>query len=250
MTIPTPPSTQAQAPGDGTDERTPSPARSGQHEVTVVGVRELTPKMRRVTVHAPTLTTLPLLPAQDVGLMLTDAHDRPVRPRYTLRNVDRDAGTVDLDAILHGHGPGARWFAEAVAGTRVTVVGPRGKMAVTRADWHLFLGDESALPAFAELSAALPAGARTVAVVEVDGAEDELELPGDVHWVHRGAVAPGGHRLLADALAAVELPPGAGQAFLLGESRAVVALRPLLHERGLVGPQVTLKGYWNVGRIQ
>ena len=101
--------------------------RPSQHQLRVVRTRALTPSMRRVTLHAPTLAGLPLRPAQDVGLVLSDDKGRPVRKRYTLRNVDPAAQTVDLDGILHGHGPGARWFAEAGPGTVIDGVGPAAR---------------------------------------------------------------------------------------------------------------------------
>ena len=155
---------------------------------------------------------------------------------------------MDLDGILHGHGPGAQWFATATVGTVVEAVGPRGKIELVDCDWHLFVGDESGLPAFAELAAAIPAGSRARAIVEVTGPEDEIELPATcTTWVHRGRHAPGTAELLGAAIGTAELPPGRGQAYLLGESRSVVVLRAALAERGLVGPQVLLKGYWNSG---
>jgi NADPH-dependent ferric siderophore reductase len=222
--------------------------RTSQHLLRVTAVTDISASIRRVTMRAPTLAVLPLRPAQDVGLVLVDAAGRPVRKRYTLRNVDPVAGTVDLDGILHGHGPGARWFATATVGTVVEAVGPRGKIELADCDWHLFVGDESGLPAFAELAATLPAGSVARAIVEVTAADDEIELAAtSTTWVHRGDHAPGTPQLLVAAIAAAQLPTGRGQAYLLGESRSVVVLRAALGQRGLIGAQVFLKGYWNGG---
>ncbi|MCW2527755.1 MAG: putative siderophore-interacting protein, partial [Pseudonocardiales bacterium] len=144
----------------------------------------------------------------------------------------------------------AQWFASASEGDVVDVVGPRGKIEIeTGADWHYFVGDESGLPAFAELIAGLPAGAVARALIEVTSAADELALESDADvqttWIHRGSSPAGKSELLATAIGAAELPTGVGQAYLLGESRSVVVLRGGLGERGLLGPQVFLKGYWN-----
>jgi NADPH-dependent ferric siderophore reductase len=228
-------------------------APTGRHRARVVGVDRMTPRMRRVTLHAPTLTALPLQPAQDVGLVFTDPGTRrELRRRYTIRAADRAAGTVVLDGILHGHGPGATWFATAEPGWEVTLVGPRGKVAIARADWHLFVGDESALPAFAELAAALPSHARAQAVIEVEDAAEEQPLSASgavaITWVHRSGTPAGHAEGLAAAVAAAALPSGIGAAYLLGESRAMIALRAVVVERGIAADDVFIKGYWNRGR--
>jgi NADPH-dependent ferric siderophore reductase len=222
-----------------------------RHRGQVVATAALTPRMRRVTMRLPTLTALPLRPAQDVGLVFIGADGRELRRRYTIRHADAAAGTIDLDGILHGHdGPGAAWFEQAQVGDTIEVVGPRGKVVVDpSADWHLFAGDESGLPAFAELIAGLPTGSTAVTVVEVADAAEEIDLPDTTHWVRRDGATPGSTSLLADVLASVALPAGRGAAYLLGESRAMVALRPALEARGVAHADTFLKGYWNVGRI-
>lgn len=211
--------------------------------------------MRRVVLDAPELAGLPLRPAMDLGLMLT-APDysgavRPVRRRYTIVGADPQRGTVAVDGILHGHGPGARWFAEVHPGATIEAVGPRAGVEPADADWHLLVGDESALPAFAEVLGVLPPGVPAVALVEVTGADDEVAVPSraalDLRWIHRRTEAPGGVRLLAGAVSALSgsVPAGRGHAYLLGESRAVVALRPGVAELGLDPDAVYVKGYWN-----
>ena len=224
--------------------------RAGVHRLTVLDVQDVTRLVRRVLLAAPTLAPLPLSPGQDVGLMLTDPTGRAVRRRYTLTRVDPVAATVVLDGIRHGPGPGADWFGGASVGDEVEVFGPRGKITPPRPGaFVLFVGDESALPAFAELAAALPSRGQAVGVVEVADATEELPVPSPaalrIDWVHRDGRPGGGSDLLARALAAADLPGGPGQAYLFGESRAVVALRPILAGRGLAGPDVLLKGYWN-----
>ena len=199
----------------------------------------------------PTLTALPLRPAQDVGLVFVGADGRELRRRYTIRHASSEAGTIDLDGVLHGYGGlGATWFEHARIGDTVEAVGPRGKVRIdASADWHLFAGDESGLPAFAELIDELPAGSTAVTVVEVADAGEEIDLPEDTQWVHRDGARPGSATLLTETLASIEFPRGRGAAYLLGESRAMVALRPTLEARGIAHPDTFLKGYWNIGRI-
>ncbi len=221
--------------------------RTPLHEATVVRAEPLTPRLRRITLQVPTLE--PPRPAQDVELILTDDTGRKVKRRYTIRHYRADGPEIDLDAILHGHGPGARWAAAARPGDRISFFGPRGRLALTGEDWHLFLVDESALPAAAALVEALPTNTAKYVLAEVDGPDEELAIPGaQVRWLHRGSTPPGTPDLLDAALADFSAPAGDGHGYLLGESRVIAALRPRLHALGLPNERLYVKGYWNVGR--
>ena len=99
------------------------------------------------------------------------------------------------------------------------------------ADWHLMVGDESALPAIAASLEAVPPGVPVVVRLICDGPEYEIALatPGDLDlaWVHRPDP-------LADAVAALELPAGRAHAFVHGEAGETRAVRRhLLADRGL-----------------
>jgi NADPH-dependent ferric siderophore reductase len=203
--------------------------------------------MRRVSLQADTMIAAQLRPAQDVELLLREPGGRRVKRRYTIRQARPETGELDLDVLIHGHGPGSAWGASAQPGDRVEFMGPRGKLTITPAGWHLLVGDESALPAIAAISAALPAGEPARAVIEVRDADDELPLAAEVRWVHRGARAPGRPEALLAAVEALALPEH-GHAYLMGETRTMVALRALLESRGFGHDAIFVKGYWNVGR--
>jgi NADPH-dependent ferric siderophore reductase len=222
--------------------------RTPLHAATVVDARDLTPRMRRITLHAPTLDEP--RPAQDIELVLTDDTGRKVKRRYTITHY-RD-GHFDVDALRHGTAPGASWAATTKPGDDIRFFGPRGKLELRDAAWHLFVGDESALPAIAELAGAIRTPA--YALIEVGGPDDELPVDAEVRWLHRdttagGPTPPGTTDLFGAALDAYTPPPGDGHAYLLGESRVVAALRPRLHALGLGNEQLYVKGYWNVGRL-
>ena len=194
----------APPPDDG-----PPAIRPSRHRIRVVEAYAVTPLMRRVMVHAPTVTGLPLRPAQDVGLVFADVEGRELRRRYTITRVDPAAQTFVLDGVLHGHGPGASWFATAEPGVEIDVIGPRGKIELAApGSAHLFVGDESGLPAVAELLTSVPIGARATAVIEVASAAEEQPIVSaalaDVRWVHRDGRPPGRPELLTAALAEVE----------------------------------------------
>jgi len=217
--------------------------RTPLHTATVVDAHDLTPRMRRVTVAAPTLGQP--RPAQDVELVLADDSGRKVKRRYTITRY-RD-GRFDIDALLHGDAPGATWAARTAPRDAVQFFGPRGRLELRDADWHLFIGDESALPAIAELAAAVRTPA--YALLEVRDEKDELPVAAEVRWLHRGGIPPGSVDPLAAALDVFAPPPGTGHAYAMGESRVVAALRPRLHALGIPNEQLYLKGYWNVGRV-
>jgi NADPH-dependent ferric siderophore reductase len=222
--------------------------RSPVHIATVTGTASLTPRMRRISVRSDALLGVAIRPAQDVELLLREPSGRRVKRRYTIRHARPERGELDLDVLLHGDGPGARWGETAQPGDTVEFQGPRGKLELRPAPWHLLIGDESALPAIAAIAEALPEGEAAVAYVEVQDDADELPLPhAQVHWVHRGGDEPGGAERLVQALAGVA-PPAGARGYLMGESRAMVALRPVVEAAGIAHEAIFLKGYWNRGR--
>jgi NADPH-dependent ferric siderophore reductase len=107
----------------------------------------ITPTMRRLRCTSPGLAALSHLPGQDLMLAVPAPDGQFVRRRYTVRSNDAANATIDIDVVLHGDGPGATWAAAAQPGAHVEAIGPRGKVTVDpSADWHLFAGDDSAIP--------------------------------------------------------------------------------------------------------
>ena len=221
--------------------------RSPTHAGRVVATAQRTPRMRRVVVRAESMVGVAIRPAQDVELHLVDASGRRVKRRYTIRSARPDAGELDLDVLLHGDGPGARWGETAQPGDEVSFQGPRGKLELRPAAWHLLLGDESALPAIAAICEALPCDEPAVAVIEARDEADELAIGADVRWAYRGDARPGTPDHLLAALAGVDMQPG-GAGYLMGETRSMVVLRAALESRGFAHDALFVKGYWNVGR--
>jgi NADPH-dependent ferric siderophore reductase len=205
--------------------------------------------MRRITVRSDAMVGARVRPAQDVELVLQESSGRKVKRRYTIRHAREERGEIDLDVLVHGHGPGSAWGASAAAGDTVQFQGPRGKLHLVPADWHLLVGDESALPAIAAICEALPPDEPSIAVIEVQDGDDELPVASaQLRWLHRGTAPPGHAGLLAAAIDDLELPAGAGHGYLMGETRAMVALREVLEHRGIAHDAIFVKGYWNIGR--
>jgi NADPH-dependent ferric siderophore reductase len=174
----------------------------------------------------------------------------PATRTYTVRALDRAAGELTIDFVVHGdRGLAGPWAAAARPGDVLRLLGPGGAYAPDPdADWHLLVGDESALPAIGAACERLPAGTRAVAVLEVGGPAERQPLPAGVeqHWVHRDPARPD---QLVDAVRALDFPPGRVHAFVHGEAGAVRAVRHhLLDERGVPRADLSVSGYWRIGR--
>ena len=221
----------------------------------VVSSTQLTPHMQRIELTAAELAGFSYRPGQDVMLLVGADGRRPVRRRYTIRYFDAARQRLTIDVVLHGDGPGERWVRAARPGDRIEGIGPRGKVFPSiSADWHLFMGDEAAMPAIMAMTESLPGDAEATLVLEIPATDDEQEVSAPartrvsfLHRLDRPAGDPGSSVLVAEA-ADVELPPGNGHVYLLGEASVVLALRERLGARGLTPEQISPKAYWGRGR--
>jgi NADPH-dependent ferric siderophore reductase len=218
----------------------------------VVDAQALTPSMRRVVLTGDALADFVHEPGQDLMFAFPVDDGGVVRRRYTIRRHDAATATLTIDVVLHGDGPGARWATTTRAGDRVEAIGPRGKITVEpAAPWHLFVGDDSVLPAAFAMAETLEPPVAAILLLEVDGPADEqaLDAPAveNLHWVHRGGAAPESGAGLVEAVRVLELPPGPGHAYLGGEMGVVARLRRQLADRGLARDQLAPKPYWRAG---
>jgi NADPH-dependent ferric siderophore reductase len=174
----------------------------------------------------------------------------PARRRYTVRSWDADRGRLTIDVIVHGdEGIGGPWAARARPGDALVFTGPSGAYRPDPdADWHLMVGDESALPAIAASLEALPAGAPATVRLLCDGPDHELALPSpgalDVVWLHRAGGPDDADRLPA-AVRDLDFPPGRVHAFVHGEAEETRAVRRhLLADRGIARADLSASPYW------
>jgi len=226
-------------------------AATTRMQLEVVDSSPLSPGMQRLVLTAPELAGLQYQPGQDMMLMVAVDGDRPVRRRYTIRALDRERRLLTIDVVRHADGPGERWVAAARPGDKIEGIGPRGKIFLNPdADWHLFIGDDSALPAYLAMAGAVPAGARALVILEVPSPDAEQDAPAgaEVAWLHRDGRPAGDPTVLVEAAGTVALPPGRGHAYLAGEATVVLRLREALAARGLAAEQISPKAYWGRGR--
>lgn len=239
----------------------------------VLRVESVTPQLRRITLGGDELDgfvsasfddhvkvffpapgeehpTLPEIGPN--GAIFRDDVPRPVVRDFTPRRFDPMTGELDLEFALHEAGPATAWAEQAQVGQYLGVGGPRGSRVIpTGFDWHLLIGDDTALPAIARRFEELPAAARAIAVIEVADADARIDFTGaatlQIHWCYRGATAANADTLL-QAVRKLPLPDGEGYIWAAGESTAIRAVRQhLLSERGIDKSRLHASGYWKRG---
>lgn len=198
----------------------------------------------------------PVLPVTGPdGLTFPESGPRPLARDFTPRRYDPQAGELDIDFALLHDGPASHWAARAKPGDPAWVAGPRGSFIIPLAfDWHLLIADETGLPALARRLEELPAQSRALALVEVDGREDEVPLSrpagAELAWVHRGGAAEEPGAALLAALRGAAFPDGDYFAWIACESQTAKRLRSVLvDERGANRKWVRAHGYWRRGAV-
>jgi NADPH-dependent ferric siderophore reductase len=197
-----------------------------------------------------------LPPADEQGLMINvPGRPRPTTRTFTPRRWDGEAHQLDLEFVLHGHGPASQWAVRAKPGDQVAVSQPRSTFEVqpdTR--WLLIAADESALPAVATMLEAIRPDVTVHILVEIEDAAHQVTLPEragtTVEWL---PCTPGekAGATLTTAVTAWALPAddaGPGQIWAACEALAVRDIRAyLLGSLGLARDRVVTRGYWRSG---
>jgi NADPH-dependent ferric siderophore reductase len=242
----------------------------------VLSRTELGPSLVRLELGGEGFSTFPEAPSTDAYVKIVFAkpelgleppydlaalretlpgEDIPVTRTYTVRSVDRAAGTLALDFVVHGdEGLAGPWARDAQPGDRVAFMGPGGAYSPDpQADWHLLAGDLSAVPAIAAALEAMPDHARGLAFLVIDSEADRLELTApqgvEVVWT-TGAQGGAATELLSTVMQSRPWPEGRVQVFAHGERESIKLVRRLLKERGIERDQISISGYWAHGRTE
>src|SRR5690606_39180712 len=183
-------------------------------ELTVLEAFDVTPRMRRV-VFTGELDAMTYAPGQALVLAMPLTEGGTGRRDYTIRELDRSAGRLSMDFVLHGDTPAPAWAKRAKPGDRMLARGPRGRTVFNpAADWHLFCGDETCLPAILHMLETIDATANVHAFLAAAGPQGRQPVPPSfASWVvsvHRHGQRPGPGSLLLDRLATFTFPEGCG----------------------------------------
>jgi len=244
--------------------REPPPFRP----VEVVRSESLSPYLSRMTLSGHALEGFDIgLPAASVRLLLPFGDEKLEVPtwrgneflladgqRPTIRTVTPvlfDANRLDVEVVLHGHGPLSQWATSAKPGDRLAVSGTgRGYDIDETALSFLIAGDESAIPAIRTIIPALPEPAHVQVIIEVRTGEGNVELPTrpnlNVSWHEQGADAPG-DQLLRSIRETNHHP--ATQYWVAGEAAAVQRIRKyLFNDKKVDRSAAVVRGYWKLNR--
>ena len=248
--------------------RPPPPFR----RVEVRRVEDRSPRLRRVTLAGQELEGFALdEPAASVRLLLPSAGSdavvvpewkgnefllpdgrRPVIRTLTPRRFDAADLELDVEIVRHGDGRASRWAGAAVPGAPAAVSGPgRGYTFDPDAAELLLAGDETAVPAIAQLLEALPPDVATQVLVEVADGEAEVPLPASEGVAASWHELPSG-RDPGDALVAAVRDASLGpeaRVWAAGEAAAMQRIRRhLFEERQVPRRHAVVRGYWKAGR--
>jgi NADPH-dependent ferric siderophore reductase len=210
-------------------------------DLEVVGVDEIAPHVRLITMASSDLVGFEYTPGQDLLFEFPDG-DQTLRRRYTIRRSDPAQGTADFEVELHdGRGPATRWAATAKQGQHLEAIGPRGAISLRpTATSHLFVVDDSAMAAAFVMLEALPADTPATAIlVTSHGAKSRpasANTPAtSLAWLDRIETFD----MLPDLH-----PPAGTSAYLLGERHLIRTTEGLLVAGGLDRDAVASKAYW------
>lgn len=179
-----------------------------------------------------------------------DAALRPRPRRFTIRDWNPESQQLTIDFVAHGDaGYAGTWAQRAKPGDRLQFDGPGGSYRPSPdVDWHLMVGDESAIGAIGASLQSLADTDRALVFAIVEEPGYEIDLPEhagiDVRWLYRSD-STGSESWVADAISETEFPSGTFDAFVHGEAAEVRAVRlHLASDRNVdVGAQ-SISPYW------
>ncbi len=242
------------------------PTRPAPRLVTVAAISDIRPSLRRFRLASPTLSELDPGPAsvtikllfpregQEVPVLPVMGPDGPIRPAaevrpvnrpFTFHSFDRQAGTLDVDFILHdGNGSACNWARQAVPGMQLGLVGPMADRPLPDAGHYIFIGDDTALPAISVLQQTV--GDRSTEAF----LEAETVAPYQVRnatWIERSVTGLQHGEGLSGLIGTLSPTPDTF-VWLAGEASAVEALRRHLRfDLGLPRSRVVATPYWKRG---
>lgn len=235
-------------------------------------ITQLTPSMRRITLVGSDLEGFysasfddhakmffPAEPGAQLvlptvgpnGMEYPEGVQKPVTRDYTPRRYDAAKQELDIDFVLQHSGPATDWAADANVGDEIGVGGPRGSFVIpTGFDWHLLIGDETAIPAIGRRLEELPAETQALVIIKTRDAASKMDLQAnckvDIQWLEEDAsVVADGMDPLERAVRALQLPEGEGFIWAAGEYTPIQRVREhLVKERGIDKGRIRASSYW------
>lgn len=224
-------------------------------QLTVLGVEDVTPHYRRITVHAPGMSDgSPYGAGSYLRLWVPDPDDpgTEVHRAYTVAHVDETTEQIVLEFVLHDPtGPACRWAAVAQVGDQIAATrgrAPHFVQPIPAPAGYLLVADAAGLPAVNAILGEVPDDAPVDVYLEY-GHDDDLGLPVvqtsglRLRWVRTGEPA--------QLLRALEVKDySAWFAWVIAESTATKLVSDQLKDWGLPRSRLKAHGYWTRGRLR
>lgn len=233
-------------------------------------ITELTPSMRRITLVGDDLEGFhsasfddhaklffPAQPGAELilptpgpdGMQYAEGAPRPVTRDYTPRRYDPSKQELDIDFVLHHSGPATDWATAVSVGDELGVGGPRGSFVIpTGFDWHVLIGDETAIPAIGRRLEELPQAAQALVVIKTRDEASRMDFQTRcslrIQWLV-GDAPVDGMDALEYAARELALPEGEGYFWAAGEYTPIQKVREyLVKERGIDKTRIRASSYW------
>lgn len=217
------------------------------HHGVILRIEVITPHLRRLVVGGPDIAAFRTPPGTlgpYLKLRLPGPDGATCIRTYSIRLCRDDRPEIAIDMVLHeGDAPGSHFAATARPGDPVALGGP-GFMTAAPAPAYLLAGDQTALPAIAQILETRPVDTAVTAIVEVPDEAERQRVPG-IRWLVR---PEGAASRLAEA---VRHAWPAGDLLLFAGAEAAIARAIRRHartERGLPAERCQVLNYWKLGR--
>lgn len=214
-----------------------------RRDVEVIRIDEISPNFRSLTFAGEALANFRSDGFDDHVKLILPSGDGEVARDYTPRRFNPVSKELTIEFALHGHGFASNWAASARLGQRAVIAGPRGSMIVpTDYQWHLLIGDDTALPAVARRLEELPSGAVAQVLLLVTDRADRRRFKSkavfNVNWADN-------EQELIDTVRAFHVPSGEGHIWCGAEAAIAAAVREILVERkGHDKDAIRSSAYW------
>ena len=243
----------------------------------VTRVKDVAPRVRRLTISGPALADYTLLGADEyLGLVMAPAGRtlklpagtkldirreiasmpdavRPAVRWYTVREHRPEQHEIDLDIVIHEEGPGGAFLARVQPGEAVGVrEGTGGYRGLGDGERQLIVADETAFPALSAIADLVRAKVgetdRIEAIVEAPSEAflAPVDAPFPITRAWRGEGTPGS--AVMPLVEERSVPSDLAYAWTCGEQRLATGVRRhLVKTRGVDRRRVTFSGYWRLG---
>ncbi len=223
-------------------------------------INDLTPHMRRIVLTGDDLRDFPQgkesahvkvivpKPGEDKPRLTFSPDMKKWARSYTVRKFDPVSHELTIDFAVNDHnGLVSNWALLAKPGDLVGIAGPGPtKHTNYHADWHLIVGDLTALPAVAATVEQLPPGAKGYVAIQIPTEDDKqfIKLPEQISlsWIINPDIRK---NALIEHLTELRWLEGSPAIFIASESAQMREMKAFVkNQPGYQSDLTYASGYW------